>query len=55
MSEERKARERRRQIVQDEKGFWGFVIIVVGGAIAVLLSTSRESKFIPLSYGNIFH
>jgi len=37
MSEGKKAK-RRRQIVQDERGFWGFLLIVLGGAIAVLLS-----------------
>jgi len=39
MSEERKIKRRRRRIVQgEEKGFWGFLLIVLAGAIAVLLS-----------------
>jgi len=38
MSEEKKAKKRRRQIAQDERGFYGFAIIVIGGAVAVLLS-----------------
>jgi len=33
-----KAKKKRRQIAQDERGFWGFLLIVLGGAIAVLLS-----------------
>ena len=38
MSEERKIRERRRRTSRDVQGFWGFVLIVLGGAVAVLLS-----------------
>lgn len=38
VSEERKIKERRRRTSRDEQGFWGFAIIVVGGAVAVLLS-----------------
>ena len=38
MSEERKLKEKRRRTSRDEQGFYGFAIIVVGGAVAVLLS-----------------
>jgi len=38
MSEQRKPRKRRRQVVEDERGFWGFAIIVISGTVAVLLS-----------------
>jgi len=38
MSEQRRPRKRRRRIAQDERGFYGFVIIVVSGTVAVLLS-----------------
>jgi len=33
MKKERKIKEKRRQTSRDVKGFWGFVLIVVGGAI----------------------
>jgi len=38
MSEERKIKEKRRRTGRDDQGFYGFAIIVVGGAVAVLLS-----------------
>jgi len=38
MSEQRKPRKRRRRVVEDERGFWGFLLIVLAGAVAVLLS-----------------
>jgi len=38
MNEEERTKERRRVTTQDEQGFWGFVLIVLGGAVAVLLS-----------------
>jgi len=38
MSEERKAKKRRRRVVEDERGFWGFLLIVLVGAVAVFLS-----------------
>jgi len=38
MSEERKLKGKRRRTSRDEQGFYGFAIIVIGGAVAVLLS-----------------
>jgi len=38
MSEERKIKRRRRRVVEDERGFWGFLLIVLAGPVAVLLS-----------------
>jgi len=38
MSEERKLKEKRRRTNRDEQGFYGFAVIVIGGAVAVLLS-----------------
>jgi len=39
MSGEKKVKKRRRRVAQDERGFYGFVIIVISGTVAVLLST----------------
>jgi len=38
MSEQKKPKKRKRRVVEDERGFWGFAIIVVSGTVAVLLS-----------------
>ena len=31
-------KRRRRRVVEDERGFWGFLLTVTGGTVAVLLS-----------------
>jgi len=38
MSEQRRPKKRRRRVAQDERGFWGFILIVLAGAVAVFLS-----------------
>jgi len=36
--QERKPKKEKRRVAQDERGFYGFIVIVTGGTIAVLLS-----------------